>query len=113
MPIYRGAYFAKGFLIKDADSGLPINVDGWTFKVQLRDRTDDVEPLLELTTDNGGFVIVDALAGEVSMRITAVQSAALPVARLVFDVLRTDPDPGPLWLFAGKVPVKEPVTRDV
>jgi hypothetical protein len=77
----------------------------------IRDRLD-TETLLELTTANGGLVVIDGPTGEIAMRITAEQSAELPVARVVFDVLRTDASPGPLWIFGGKFAIKEPVTRD-
>lgn len=109
MAVYQGTYYAKSFLLKHSD-GTAYDVSGWTFQCQLRDRVDTVS-LLELTTANGGFVVVDGPTGEVSLRITAVQSALLPVARLVFDVLRTNASPGPVWQFGGKLSVRRPVTR--
>lgn len=111
MAVYQGTYFAQAFIIRDADTEAAIDITTWTFESDLRDRNDSAV-LLTLTTANGGWAITDAPNGVVEMRITAAQTEALPVAKLVFDVLRTDVSPGPVWLFAGKFSVRRPVTRD-
>jgi hypothetical protein len=110
MAIYQGTYYAKSFIIKDTD-GVVQDISGWEFEADLRDRVD-TEVLLTLTTANGGFVVIDGAAGRFELRITADLTVDLPKAKLVFDVLRTDASPGPVWLFAAKVPVRQPVTRD-
>lgn len=112
MPVYQGTAFTQTFVIKNAATETPIDVSGWEFQVQLRDRTDDEDFLVELTTDNGGFVVTDGPNGEITMLLTAEQTLLLPVAKIVFDVLRTDVSPGPVWVFGGRFRVKQPVTRD-
>jgi hypothetical protein len=111
MAAYQGTYYTKTFVFKDADTLVPLDISTWEFSAMLRDRNDTAE-LLELTTANGGWAVTDGPNGEVEMRITADQTAELPVAKLVFDVLRTEVTPGPVWLFAGRFSVKRPVTRD-
>ena len=111
MAAYQGTFYSKTFIFKDSETLVPLDISTWTFESTLRDRLDTAE-LLTLTTANGGWTVIDGPNGEAELRITAVQTAALPVAKLVFDVLRTDPDPGPIWLFAGRFSVKRPVTRD-
>ena len=110
MPAYQGTYYAKTFIIQDS-SGDPIDISTWEFESHLRDRVDTAV-LLELTTANGGWAVTDGPNGTVEMRITADQTAELPVAKLVSDVLRTDVSPGPTWLFSMKFSVKQPVTRE-
>lgn len=111
MPAYQGTYYYKQFTFTDAETETPIDVSTWEFESDIRDR-NDTEALLTLTTANGGWVVTDGPNGVVEMRITADQTAELPVAKLVFDVLRTEVTPGPVWLFAAKFTVKQPVTRD-
>lgn len=110
MPAYQGTYYSKTFAFKDED-GEPVDITGWEFEADLRDRVD-TEVLLTLTTANGGFAVGDGPNGLLVMSITAELTEELPAKRLVFDVLRTDSSPGPLWLFSGKFSVKQPVTRE-
>lgn len=111
MAAYQGTYYSKTFVFKDAETLEPLDITTWEFESTLRDRLDTAE-LLTLTTANGGWAVTDGANGEAELRITALQTADLPVAKLVFDVLRTDASPGPVWLFAGRFSVKRPVTRD-
>ncbi len=109
--IYQGAYFTQTFIIKSKEVNVPTDITNWSFRMHLRDSKDDVEPLLELTTENGGIIILDGVAGSFYMVVTAIQTPGLPLGTLVFDVLRTNA-PGPVWLFGGRVKVRKPVTRD-
>lgn len=111
MPVYQGAYFSQTFIIKSQATGLAVDVTGWTFRVQVRDNVADATSLLELTTANGGFVVTNGPAGQVTLKITAAQATALPVGKMHFDVMRTDVNPGPTRLFGGTFKVKQPVTR--
>ena len=111
MSVFRGAYFARGFILKTA-AGVVIPITDWTFESDIRVKLDDAVPLLTLNTANGGFAITDGPSGRFEFRLTAEQTAVLPAGRFIFDVLRTDAVPGPVWLFGGKFTVRNPVTRD-
>lgn len=104
----RGTYFAQAFQIRTRTA--PVDITGWTFEADIR-ATLEGEALITLTTANGGFAITDAANGLFEMRVLAELNADIPVGVVVFDVLRTDADPGPRWLFGGKIRVREPVTR--
>lgn len=110
MPAFQGTYYTRTFALKQ--DGVAIDISGWTFEAQVRYQVDDDEALLTLTTANGGVVTIDGSSGRLALAITADQTAALPEGRVVFDVLRTDADPGPLWQFGGQFIVKQPVTRE-
>lgn len=109
---YQGAHFTRVFSLTETDEVTPVDISGWTFEAQLREQVDDDEALVTLTSGDGGFTIVDGPGGRLKIIITAAQSVDLPVGRLAFDVLRTDISPGPVWIFGGRIPVKQPVTRD-
>lgn len=110
MAAYQGTYYTAQFQLANSD-GSAINISGWTFEAEFRVQLSDVAPLLTLTTANTGFSIVNASTGVFQMAITSVQTLALPTGGVLFDVLRTDASPGPLYLFGGRLRVKEPVTR--
>lgn len=110
MPVFQGTYYTREFLLKNSVDSSAIDVSAWTLHCEVRASLDG-DVLLDLTTANGGFVITNGPAGAISMAMTAAQTALLPVGRMLFDVLRTDANPGPVWQFGGRFPVKQPVTR--
>jgi hypothetical protein len=109
MPVYQGTYYAVSFTFKDSDDAV-INITGYTFEADFKESRTDTAALVSLTTANGGFVVTDGPNGMMEMRLTAVQTALLPVGRIVFDVLRTDPASSPVYQFGGSFRVKRPVT---
>jgi hypothetical protein len=110
MAIYQSAAYTAQFTINDQD-GNPVNITGWLFHSMFRAELDDDPPLLDLSSANGGWVMLDPVNGRVQMQITKVQAATLPLGRVIFDVMRTDPALSPVYLFSGRVKVKEAVTR--
>jgi len=114
MPAYQGAYYSKSIALKLRSDGSAINVTGWTLRSMLRtrDMAEDDPPLLELTSANGGWAILDALGGRIAMQITALQTLDLPVGWIEFDIMRTDAVPGPIFQCEGRFLVKQPQTRD-
>lgn len=60
----------------DASSMLPFNFTGYTGRMQIR-RTIDDDVMIELTTANSGIQYTNAASGELTVRMTAVQTAAL------------------------------------
>ena len=110
MPVFQGTYFSQEFTIVDQNEAA-VDISTWEFEADFRERTDGDE-LLNITTGGGGFTVIDGASGRLAMTLTPAQTATLPTGRLVFDVLRTDDLNGDIWLFGGKVTVKQPVTRD-
>ena len=111
MAAYQGTYYAVPFQLLD-DAGAPVaDITAWQLSADIRDNKTDTAELLSLTTANGGLAVTNGPQARFELRITAVQTALLPLGRMVFDVLRTDASPGPVYLFGGSFPVKQPVTR--
>jgi hypothetical protein len=111
MSIYQGTYYARTFAIEDTD-GNPVDITGWEFESDFRTRASSTTELLNLTTAGGGWAVTDGPNGQLEIRITAIQTEALPTGRLYFDVLRTDIVTGPRFMFQCRVRVRQPVTRD-
>ena len=114
--IDQEATFFMAFQYTDSDD-LPVPLTNYTAEMQIR-RTVDAEdpPLLTLTVANGGLEL-DEATGLVMVRITSVQSAALPElpesSPGVYDLLLTAPGANGAVekLVSGTVQVRKTVTR--
>jgi hypothetical protein len=60
-----------------AQDGVPINLTGFALRMQLRRVKSQTEYNFSLTTGNGGIAITDALAGKITIVMTAEQTALL------------------------------------
>jgi hypothetical protein len=113
MPIWRGTHYSRVFNFTDSVG--PIDITGWEFMSEFRGSRNDPDPPL-LTVVSGslgetGWVIEDAPTGKLRLNIGHDDTELLTTSKIIFDVLRTDIVPGPVYLFEATVPVKDPVTR--
>lgn len=94
----------------------PVDLTGFTARMQIRKDIDDAEPLLELTTENGGLALGGS-TGVVEILITASDSADLDpddFESAVYDLELVDPSTSPatvIRLMAGKIRLSKEVTR--
>jgi hypothetical protein len=112
MPIWRGTHYSRVFTFEDSAGA--IDITGWEFLSQIRAQRGDADPLLVVDSSsltNTNWTIEDAVAGKLRLNIDHDDTLLLTSTKIIFDVLRTDVDPGPIWLFEATVPVKDPVTR--
>lgn len=113
MPAFQSTRYTRNVMLKSQSTGGPIDITGWEFRGMIRDARDDPNPpLVELTTANGGFIIVDGMNGRLQFTLSPLQTAGLPIGRMMFDVERTDHIDGPIWLFELSFQSKKPITRD-
>lgn len=112
MSVYQGTFYARVLQFTDSSDDSAIDVTGWTLRAMFRDTISSEDVLFELTTENGGFTITDATGGQIRMSISADNTLLMPVGKVHFDVLRTDGSDGDIYLFGGKIRVRQPVTRD-
>lgn len=110
MAIMQGTFVQKYINMKASD-GTPIDITGWTLRATLRKSPTDPVSLADLTTENGGFVLVDAVNGRLAFVLDETLTVVLPVGRIHFDVLHVNAPEGPVWIFGGSFIVKQPVTR--
>lgn len=110
--VLQGANFALPIQYAD-DAGVPVNLAGYTAKMQVRPAKASPTVLVELSTANGKLVITDAAAGKLRAQLTATETAALsPSAKGVYDVLLTRPDGVVIRLLEGALIVDGGVTRN-
>lgn len=73
--IDQGATFKRTITLRR--NGVPVNLTGYSGRMQLRSFVTQEDPDLDLTTEDGGLSFTDLEAGKVLIHITATQSAAL------------------------------------
>lgn len=80
----RGSAKILSFAIIDCD-GLPMDITGWTFKMQWRKPSGGT---LQLTKTN--FAVTDALGGTGYVQMFKADTSALAVGTYWYDIWRTD-----------------------
>lgn len=82
--INQGANLELPFILKD-ESGSPLNLTGYTARMQLRSSYTATTFALELTTANNRIVITP-LEGKLTLTLDAATTATLPAQRYVYDI---------------------------
>jgi len=90
-------------------NNVPINLTGFTAKMQLRKEYNSTTADLTLTTGGGGIVITGA-TGVVDISVTATQSGALDPTYYVYD-LELISGSNISRLIQGQITVAEQVTQ--
>lgn len=83
MTLKQGSTFQKVITWKNAD-GTVINLTGYTARMQLKRKHQDVDPEFTLTTENSRITI-DGTAGKVTLNIAAGDTALL-TGKYVYDL---------------------------
>lgn len=83
LTIEQGATF-KRTLLWQSSAATPINITGWTARMQVKDRIGGTT-LLNLTTENGGITLVGA-TGSISLLASATQTSAIKQKKGVYDL---------------------------
>jgi hypothetical protein len=109
----QGTRYTRNFAFRYESTGAPIDITSWLFKGMIRDSREDVDPVVEITSENGSFTIVDGPNGRLQFTLSPEQTIILPVGRMMFDVERVDliATQGPIWLFEASFQTKKPITR--
>lgn len=107
----QGATFTRELTWKD-ESGDPINLAGYSARMQARKSVNDSTPIIELTTENGGIDIMQpATSGKLLLKISAAATSDLPVFKGVYDLELESPGHQVTRLLQGKFIVSAEVTR--
>ena len=88
----------------------PVNLTGYTGRMQARPSVDSSEVLLDLDTSNSGIVI-DETASAITIQIPALDTAAIDWLEAVYDIEMVSPGGKVELLAFGAVKVVQEVTR--
>lgn len=105
----RGESFSRTLTYRDSTGAL-VNLTGYTAKLQIRQRANDADPALLTLTEASGLTL-GGPAGTIVWAMTPVQTLALPVGALVYDLRLTSGTGVVTFLLAGNLRVQERVTR--
>ena len=81
--IEQGATFSQ--LVTYKESGVAVNLTGYTARMQVRSTLESATSVVELTTANGRIALGGA-AGTITLTISATDTAALTAGRGVYDL---------------------------
>lgn len=93
-----------------APDGTPINLTGWSARMQIRHRRTDAIPLVSLMSPSGGIVL-GGTAGTINITITADDTADLTAKSGVYDLELVSPAGEVTRLVQGPVAISPEVTR--
>ena len=106
--IDQSASFNLPLIWKDS-TGVPIDLTGTTAKMMIKRRLSG-DPLATLTTDDGGGIIIDPLAGSIMLNLTPEQTKILIYVACIYDLFITDSNGFVKKLLEGTVSVDMAVT---
>lgn len=82
--IEQGAYREQSFIWKD-NLGVPIDMTGYTARMQLRKSVTSSTVILSLTTENGG-ILIDALNGKITLVFKEIDTSGKKITDGVYDL---------------------------
>jgi hypothetical protein len=104
----QGATFRRTLTYLDANQ-TPIDLTGYTAKLQVRRAAEDPDPALVTLTSGAGLTL--GVDGTILIEFAPVQTAALDDGDAVFDMLLSAPDGTKTRLVSGRILVSPAVTR--
>lgn len=107
--IEQGATFQLSLVYKDSQSA-PIDISGYTARMQVRRTYDAPTPLLDLTTENGAIVLGGA-AGTLEVSADPDLTRLMPPKGGVYDLELVAPSGVVVRLIRGAVSVTPEVTK--
>lgn len=105
----QGATFVRQFKWTD-ENEVPIDLTGYSARMQVRTAVKASEVVVELTTANGQIVLYPA-EGKIELSMTATVTAALPDKRCVYDLEVVAPSGTVTRLLQGAFVISPEVTR--
>jgi hypothetical protein len=96
-------------LTYEAPEGSFVDFTGSTGRLHVRSKYGATDKLIELTTENGGIVLTED--GEITLSMTAEDTAELTFSRGVYDLEIVPPSGEPYKIIKGNVFLKREVTR--
>ena len=107
--IEQSATFTLDLVWEDSN-GVPVNISGYTARMQVRRTYVDNTPQLDFTTENGAIALGNAL-GTISITGDAADTAAVTIKTGVYDLELVSPDGTVTRLIQGPATISPEVTK--
>lgn len=117
--ILRGDTFSKKFRVRNEQTGLPVNLTGAEFLMQIRDADDNILLTFDSTASPATINVSDPTDGLIELRQSAATMAAQTWASGVYDLqqlgpeLDIDDNPKKRTLVTGLAVLVRDTTREV
>lgn len=108
LTIYQASTFYQPFQWKA--NGVPVDLTGYTFRLWIKAKVTDAVRLAELTTENGGMVLIDAATGRFAINAEKELTVTLRTRQCVYDLLAIAPNGDSYRLLEGSMIVEPAVT---
>ena len=109
LKIEQGATFRQS--LNWSANGAPVNLTGYTARMQMRNPIESPTIIYELTTENGGITFPDVLAGKIELFISATDTSAFKFDSCVYDLEMIAPNTDVIRLIEGEITLSKEVTR--
>jgi hypothetical protein len=109
LTVYQGASFREHFTWTD-ENNTPVNLTGYTARMQARPAPESADAFMALTTANGGITLGGA-AGTILVQMSAAQTAALPSGGGHYDLELVAADGTVTRLLMGRLYISQEITR--
>lgn len=109
LTIEQGATFTKTLVWKDSN-GDPIDLSGYTARMQIRRTITSCDVLVDATTENGKITLTPE-EGKIDIRLEAAETEALDFREAVYDLELQSADGFVTRLVQGTVELSLEVTR--
>jgi hypothetical protein len=103
----QGATFKRSLTLRIGHR--PMNLSGYTARMQVRESYDSPAYLVSLTTGNG--ITLGGSSGTIDLRISDVDTSNIRSGTYVYDLEIVSPDSDVMRLIQGKFKVTPEVTR--
>ena len=107
--IEQGATFELSIIWKD-DNDTPIDISGYSARMQIR-KTYDSDPVISLTNDSDGGIVLGGVAGTIAITIDADTTDDIEILRGRYD-LELEFNGVVTRLLQGIVNISREVTKD-
>lgn len=109
LKIEQGATFRQSF--DWTANGSPVNLTGYTARMQMRNPIESPVVIHELTTENGGIIFSDLLAGKIDLFISDADTSSFTFDSCVYDLEMIAPNTDVTRLLEGEITLSKEVTR--
>jgi hypothetical protein len=104
----QGATFQKVLTYKIGRT--PVNITGWTARMQVRENYESASTLLDITTANNGIILGGA-AGTITLNVNSATTSAFRAGIYVYDLELISASGVVTRLIEGRFTVTPEVTR--
>jgi len=110
--IYQGATFHRSWKLVESGTTTPMDLTGYSARMQIREKLKSEDVILELTTANSRIAIdITSTDTTLSLYIAPEDTAAIQITRGVYDLELVDTAGDVFRLMQGAVTVSKEVTR--